>query len=346
MIVELNRAVQIVAEIAQAHDGSLGTAHAYIDALAGTGVDTVKFQVHIAAAESSVHEPFRVKFSFEDDTRYAYWQRMQFTPDQWAGLKTHCEQVGLEFLASPFSIAAVELLENLGVARYKIGSGETSNLLMLERIARTGKPIILSSGLSTFEDLDRTIEFLRPFGNALTLLQCTTSYPTQPSQVGLNVLGELRERYGLPVGLSDHSGTIYPGLAAVALGAQMLEFHAVFDRRAFGPDATSSLQIDEVRQLVDGVRAISTALAHPIDKTKLSVAPELRTMFGKSLGVNRDLAAGSVLQLADLESKKPGDRGIPAQLYADVVGRTLTCTLCAGDFITEADLSDGRVGQA
>ena len=330
--------VELVAEIAQAHDGSLGTAHAYIDALAGTGVDTVKFQIHIAVAESSAHEPFRVQFSVEDDTRYGYWQRMQFTPEQWAGLKLHCEQHGLEFLASPFSIAAVELLESLGAARYKIGSGETSNLLMLDRIARTGKSIILSSGLSTFEDLDRSIAFLRPHGNALTLLQCTTSYPTEPSQIGLNVIGELRERYGLPVGLSDHSGTISPGLAAVALGARMLEFHAVFDRRAFGPDATSSLQIDEIRQLADGVRAISTALAHPIDKTKLLVDPELRTMFGKSLAVNCDLAAGSVLQLAHLESKKPGDRGIPAQRYADVLGRKLVRALAAGDFLTDADL--------
>ena len=330
--------VELVAEIAQAHDGSLGNAHAYIDALVGTGVHTVKFQLHIAEAESSAHEPFRVQFSFEDDTRYAYWQRMQFTPEQWAGLKTHCEQHDLEFLASPFSIAAVELLENLGVARYKIGSGETSNLLMLERIARTGKPIILSSGLSTFEDLDRSVAFLRPHGNALTLLQCTTSYPTEPSQIGLNVIGELRERYGLPVGLSDHSGTIYPGLAAVALGARMIEFHAVFDRRAFGPDASSSLQIDEIRQLADGVRAISTALAHPIDKTKLSVEPELRVMFGKSLAVNCDLAAGSVLELVHLESKKPGDRGIPAQRYAEVVGRKLARALAAGDFLTDADL--------
>lgn len=338
--------VELVAEIAQAHDGSLGTAHAYIDALAGTGVDTVKFQVHIAAAESSAHEPFRVKFSYEDDTRYAYWKRMEFDAGQWAALKAHCEQKGLEFLASPFSIAAVELLEDIGARRYKIGSGETSNLLMLERIGRTGKPVILSSGLSTLDDLDRTIAFMRPFGNPLTLLQCTTSYPTQPSQIGLNVLCELRDRFGLPVGLSDHSGTIHPGLAATALGARMLEFHAVFDRRAFGPDATSSLQIDEIRQLAEGVRAISAMLEHPIDKSRLSVPAELRTMFGKSLAVNRDVPAGEALSLSVLESKKPGDRGIPAQRYADVVGRRLARTLRAGDFLTEADLADGGAGQA
>ena len=117
----------IIAEIAQAHDGSLGTAHAYIDALAATGVDAIKFQTHIAEAESSIHEPFRVKFSKQDATRMAYWKRMEFTIEQWHGIKAHCDEVGLEFISSPFSNAAVDLLERVGVQRYKIGSGEVSN---------------------------------------------------------------------------------------------------------------------------------------------------------------------------------------------------------------------------
>src|SRR6476620_1801526 len=128
----------IIAEIAQAHEGSLGIAHSYIDALKPTGVNVVKFQTHIAAAESSAFEPFRVKFSFEDETRYDYWKRMEFTPEQWAGLKKHCEDCGLEFISSPFSNAAVDLLESLNVKRYKIGSGEVTNRLMMEKIAKTG----------------------------------------------------------------------------------------------------------------------------------------------------------------------------------------------------------------
>ncbi len=145
--------VFIIAEIAQAHDGSLGIAHSFIDALKDTGVDAVKFQVHIAEAESSIYEPFRVKFSYEDATRYDYWKRMEFEPYQWSGLKKHCEECGLEFMASVFSNAAVDLLEKLGVKRYKIGSGEVSNLLLLDKIAYTGKPVILSSGMSSYEEL-------------------------------------------------------------------------------------------------------------------------------------------------------------------------------------------------
>lgn len=330
--------VQLIAEVAQAHDGSLGAAHAYIDAVAGTGVGTIKFQVHIAEAESSEFEPFRVKFSREDATRFDYWRRMQFTPEQWVGLKAHCEEKGLEFLASPFSIAAVELLENVGVRRYKIGSGEVGNLLMLERLARTGKPMILSSGLSTFDDLDRTIAFLRPHGNALSLLQCTTSYPTQPSQLGLNVIGEMKARYGLPVGLSDHSGTIFPAIAAVALGAELVEFHVVFDRNSFGPDATSSIEIRELGELVRGVSCVAQALASPMDKARLAVSPELQRIFGKSLAVNADLPAGHVLRSQDLESKKPGDRGIPAADFERVHGRRLARPLQRWDFLNDADL--------
>lgn len=329
--------IQLIAEVAQAHDGSLGQAHAYIDALAETGVTAVKFQVHIAQAESSLFEDFRVNFSYEDRTRFDYWRRMEFSEEQWAGLKRHCEDKGLEFLASPFSVRAVEILERIGVARYKIGSGEVSNLLMLQRVARTGKPIILSSGLSTYADLDATMAFLASFGNHVTVLQCTTDYPTSPRDLGLNVIAELRNRYSRPVGLSDHSGTIYPCIAAVALGAELLEFHVVFDRRSFGPDARASLEIEEVPQLVAGVQAIAAALAHPLDKTRLA-SEKLRNMFGKSLAVNRSMAEGETIAIEDLESKKPGDRGIPASRFGEVVGRRLARGVAQWDFLNESDL--------
>ncbi|MFN9582272.1 MAG: N-acetylneuraminate synthase family protein, partial [Bacteroidota bacterium] len=213
----------IIAEIAQAHEGSLGIAHSYIDALADCGVNAIKFQTHIAEAESSDSESFRVKFSYEDKTRYDYWKRMEFTADQWAGLQQHCDEKGVEFISSPFSVAAVELLEKLNVKRYKIGSGELTNYLMLDKIAQTGKPIILSSGMSDWNELDQTIAFLKPYGNELSLMQCTTAYPTQPQQWGLQLIAEMKSRYGLPVGFSDHSGDIYAGLAAVTLGAELLE---------------------------------------------------------------------------------------------------------------------------
>jgi len=328
----------LIAEIAQAHEGSLGIAHSYIDALAETGVDAVKFQTHLAHAESSAHEPFRVKFSYEDATRYDYWQRMEFTPEQWAGLKQHCDDKGIEFISSPFSNAAVDLLERVGVQRYKIGSGEVSNFLMLEKIAQTGKPILVSSGMSNWAELDQTVAFLKPFGNAITLLQCTTAYPTKPDQWGLNVLPELKKRYGLPVGFSDHSGDIYAGFAATALGAEVLEFHAVFDKRMFGPDAPASLTLDQIKQLVTGVRQIQTALATPVDKTDNTGFDALKKIFEKSLAVNKDLPAGHVLTKEDLEAKKPKGYGINASSFREVVGKKLKAGKRAWAFLEYDDL--------
>jgi len=327
-----------MAEIGQAHEGSLGILHSYIDALATTGVDAIKFQTHIAEAESSEHEPFRVKFSYEDATRYDYWKRMSFTLEQWKGIKSHCDEVGLEFVSSPFSNAAVDLLEEAGVGRYKIGSGEVNNLLMLEKIAKTRKPVILSSGMSSFAELDVSVDFLQKRNIDVSVLQCTTAYPTKPEEWGLNVIGELKARYDLPTGFSDHSGDIFACLAAVAKGAEILEFHAVFDKRMFGPDTKASLTIDEIKKLVEGVRAIEISLKHNIDKQDNTRFSELKGIFEKSLAVNKDLKAGAVITFDDLEAKKPKGHGIDASQYQSVIGKKVSTDLKQWDFLTSDSL--------
>ncbi len=313
----------VIAEIAQAHDGSLGILHSYIDALASTGVNAIKFQTHIAEAESSSYEPFRVNFSYEDSTRYDYWKRMEFTAEQWKGIKKHCDEVGLEFMSSPFSNAAVDLLENIGVKRYKIGSGEVNNNLLLNRIIQTGKPVILSSGMSSLFELDKTVEFLKSFGVDLSVLQCTTSYPTPPEKVGLNVIHELKNRYGVKVGLSDHSGTIYPCIGAAAMGAEVFEFHVAFSRRMFGPDSSSSLEIDEVKQLVEGIRFIEKVNQNPINKFNNEEYRPLKSIFEKSLSINKPLRAGHIISQSDLEAKKPKGYGIDASQFQEVIGKEL-----------------------
>jgi N-acetylneuraminate synthase len=328
----------IIAEIGQAHEGSLGILHSYIDALASTGVDAIKFQMHIAEAESSIHEPFRVKFSLEDATRFDYWSRMGFTLEQWKGIKTHCDAVELEFMCSPFSNLAVDWLEEVGVKQYKIGSGEVNNLLLLEKIAQTGKPIILSSGMSSFEELDQTVAFLKEKNAVFSILQCTTSYPTRPEQYGLNVIQELKEKYNVTVGYSDHSAKEATLTAATALGAEILEFHVVFDRMMFGPDAKSSLTIAETKSLVSSVREIYKALQHPIDKNDNLKFTDLKAIFEKSLAVNKDLPKGHVLTFADLEAKKPKGYGIEAQNFKNVLGKKLKESKRQWDFLNENDL--------
>ncbi|WP_289023284.1 N-acetylneuraminate synthase family protein [uncultured Salegentibacter sp.] len=328
----------IIAEIGQAHEGSLGMALSYIDALAETGVDAVKFQVHMAAAESSEFEPFRVKFSQQDKTRLNYWKRMEFSPEEWKLLKQKCEEKAVEFLASPFSNAAVDLLEELGVKRYKLGSGEVNNFLLLEKIAGTGKPVILSSGMSSLKELDKTVEFLKSRNIEFSVLQCTTSYPTTAQNYGLNVIRELKERYDVPIGYSDHSAKIETCIAATVLGAEILEFHAVFDRRSFGPDATSSLEIDEVKTLVEAVNNIQTSLRCRVDKTDNSQYKELKNIFEKSLAVNKLLPAGHKLTFNDLEAKKPKGYGIDASKFEQVLGKELNKEKRQWEFLNWEDV--------
>ena len=331
---------ELIAEIGQAHDGSLGMAHAFIDALAESGADTVKFQVHIAEAESSLQEPFRTPFSFEDSTRFDYWKRMEFRREQWQELLKHCEEAGVGFLASPFSMEAVELLESIGAPRYKIGSGEVTNALLIDRIAETGKPVLLSSGMSTFEELDTAVQRFRQKNVPVSVFQCTTAYPTPADQVGLNVIPQLLQRYDCPVGLSDHSGQVYAMLAATALGASMLEFHVVWDRRQFGPDSSSSLDMNGVRMLRAGSEFISRSLAHPVDKSDASAFADVKQIFEKSLAVNRDMKAGESIGRHVLESKKPAGMGIPASQYERIQGRILARPLKKWEFLNPTDLVD------
>jgi N-acetylneuraminate synthase len=330
----------IIAEIAQAHDGSLGMAHAFIDALSKTGIDAIKFQTHIAQAESSYDEPLRVQFSSQGKTRFDYWKRMEFSLEQWKELKAHCNEVGLEFMSSPFSNAAVDLLEEVGVKRYKIGSGEVTNLLLLEKIARTGKSVILSSGMSSLSELDLAISFLEEQQTEVSVLQCTTAYPTAPEHYGLNMIEEFKKRYNIPVGFSDHSARIETSVAAVTLGADILEFHAAFSKNMFGPDTSSSLTIEEIKELVIAVRNIETSKNNPIDKDDISQFKTLKTIFEKSLAVNKDLPKGHIITFNDLEAKKPAGKGILASKFRGIVGKSLNKALKQWEFLNENDLNE------
>ncbi len=322
----------VIGEVAQAHDGSLGTAHAFIDAIAAAGADAVKFQTHIAAAESTPREPWRVRFSRQDESRYDYWKRMEFTEEQWAGLKAHAEERGLLFLSSPFSVEAAEMLERLGVKAWKVASGEVGNPVLLDYLIGTGKPVLISTGMSPLEEIDAAVRRITD----PVVMQCTTAYPCPPEKVGLNLIPFFRERYGCAVGLSDHSGTIYPGLAAVTLGADVLEVHVTLSREAFGPDVPASLTTAELRQLVEGVRFIQRAL--PVDKDAMAVEMEpLRQMFTKSVVAQFDLPEGTVLAPEHLAVKKPGG-GIPAPRMAELIGGRLRRAVKADEALRFEDL--------
>lgn len=330
--------VLVIAEVAQAHDGSLGTAHAFIDAVAEAGADVVKFQTHIASAESTPHEPWRVKFSRQDATRYDYWKRMEFTEEQWVGLRSHALKAGLDFMSSAFSVEAFEMLRRVGVGGWKVASGEVRNAELLERMASTHLPVYLSTGMSPLAEIDEAVTLLKRFDLPLTVLQCTSLYPTPPEKLGLNLIPAFRERWGCPVGLSDHSGKIWPSLAAVALGADVLEVHLTLSRHAFGPDVPASVTPEELKRLVEGARYLAWARAHPVDKDALAeeLAP-MRGLFMKSAVAARALPAGHVLAEGDVAAKKPGS-GIPAARIPELLGRRLARAVEADQLLADEDL--------
>jgi N,N'-diacetyllegionaminate synthase len=333
----------IIGEVAQAHDGSLGMAHAFIDAIARAGADAVKFQTHLASAESTRHEPWRVQFSPQDALRQDYWRRTEFTEDQWRGLRQHATDLGLLFLSSPFSFEAVELLCRIGLSAWKVASGEAANAPMLDRMIATRLPILLSTGMSPVAEIDQAVERLRADQVDFAVLQCTSAYPCPPERVGLNLVPFFRERYRCPVGLSDHSGSIFPGLAAATMGISLLEVHVTLSREMFGPDVSSSVTTTELRQLVDGVRFIGTMVSHPVDKDVAADATRpLRDLFTKSIVPRTSLRAGVVLRGEDLALKKPGT-GIPAARLPHIVGRRLKRDVTADELMREEDLEQPQL---
>jgi N-acetylneuraminate synthase len=327
----------VIAEIGLSHEGSLGLAEAYIDAVAEAGADAVKFQTHIADAESSEKEPWRVQFSKQDNRRIDYWRRTSFTEDQWHILRKHAEKRGLFFLSSPFSTEAVDLLERIGVDGWKIASGELTNDFMLERICQSSLPVLVSTGMSRMHEIETLIQRFKQDEIPFALLQCTSMYPTPAEKLGLNVLAEYREKFNCPVGLSDHSGTIFASLAAAALGASIFEVHVVFSRKMFGPDVGSSLELDELKQLVDGIRYIHTALANPVNKDELADELQImRGLFTKSLVAGTDIAAGQKLSRDMVTAKKPGT-GIPVEDAEKYYGRALIKKISTGHYLEESD---------
>lgn len=328
----------VVAEVGQAHEGSVGTAHAYIDAVADAGADAVKFQTHIASAESTRDEPFRIRFSSQDATRYDYWRRMEFPEAAWRELAHHAQERGLLFLSSAFSVDAVELLSRLDMPAWKVGSGEFRSHDLIDAMVRTGRPILLSTGMSRMDEIGAMVERVTQAGCPLVLLQCTSKYPLPMEEVGLNVIDDLRERFGLPVGLSDHSGSLWPATAAISRGADMVEVHVVLDRRVFGPDTTASLTVDQLALLVEARDAVATMLSSPVDKDAMARELEgMRGLFTKSVAPVRDLPAGTILEHSMLTTKKPGT-GIPADRLESFVGRRLARDVSADRLLRPEDL--------
>jgi N-acetylneuraminate synthase len=240
-------------------------------------------------------------------------------------------------LSTPFSPEAVDLLESIDVPAYKIGSGDVSNSALLNSIITTQKPILLSSGMSSYEELQNTVNQIETNNIQFGVFQCTTSYPCNPEDIGYNILDELGKLFNVPIGLSDHSGTIYPSLAATALNANMFEVHAVFSKDCFGPDTSSSLTIEELKRLVEGIRFIEQGIGKIVDKNAMSNArSETKQLFSRSAFFARNMQKGDVLEKSSFKMKKPGG-GMNYELASGLIGKKLTVDKEFDDFLNQGD---------
>lgn len=328
----------IIAEVGNTHEGSVGLAKRFIHAAAACGVDAVKFQTHLFESESTRQAPNPPYFN--DESRKEYFERTAFTLQQYKELKRYSEdECGCEFISSPFSIEAIHLLEAVGVKTYKVPSGEVSNTPYLIELAKTRKKIILSSGMSSWEELDLAVETLRSNGcKDLAILQCTSEYPCPPENAGLNLLQEIRSRYQVEVGFSDHTlGTAVP-VASVILGAVIIEKHFTLSKLMYGSDARNSTEPEEFKRLVDDIRTVERALSSYVDKDKkVKDLLNMKRIFEKSIVASKDLKSGHIVSYEDLAYKKPGD-GIPAREYKDIIGKKILFDMKADDKFTREAL--------
>jgi len=326
----LNR-IFIIAEVGSVHDGSIGNALKLIELAKYVGADAVKFQTHISEAESLPNAP--EPSYFKSEPRYEYFKRTAFRFEQWAELKKKAEELVIEFLSSPFSIEAVDILETLGVNYYKVPSGEITNLPLLEVVAKTNKPILLSSGMSSWNELDDAVQLIKEYNSRLIVMQCTSAYPCPYEKVGLNILKEIEDRYKLPVGFSDHTLSIYASIAAVAYGARVIEKHLTYSRYMYGSDARHSLEPFEFKQMVEGIRAVEDMLDNPVNKDEIGEFEEMKNVFQKSIVAAQEIPANVVLNKDMLAYKKPGTGIAPSKVY-EIVGRKTLKAIRKDDIIS------------
>ena len=327
---------RLIAEVGSVHDGSFGNACKLIELAAHCGADVVKFQTHLAE-----HETLRSAPSpsyFQGEPRYEYFQRTSFTFSQWQYLRDKCHDSGVEFMSSPFSLAALDLLEELDVTSYKVPSGEVTNLPLLEKLSVLGKPVLLSSGMSSWSELDNAVSILKNNVD-LTVMQCTSSYPCPLDRVGLNVISEIRSRYGEDVrlGFSDHTAGIAAGPAAATLGATIIEKHLTFSRSMYGSDALNALEPTDFALYNSLLRDTWTMMSNSVNKDDLTPFLEIKHVFEKSIVSARPICKNTLLCREDLAFKKPGD-GIPASEYQSIIGRRAIRDLPVDHKLTKDDI--------
>jgi N,N'-diacetyllegionaminate synthase len=337
MTIKTLKSVFIIAEAGVNHDGDVNVAKHLIDVAANAGADAVKFQtfdVQALVTDNAPKAGYQREAADSTESQAEMLHRLALSHDEFISLKKYCANKGIMFLSTPFEEGSADFLEQLGMEIFKIPSGEITNIPLLRHIAAMGKPMIVSTGMADQDEVATAVEEIQKAGSPpLTLLHCVSAYPADPKDVNLRAMATLAETFEVPVGFSDHTMGTEVALAAVAMGASVIEKHFTLDRSRPGPDHKASMEPEELRALVRGVRIVELALG---DGIKIPAASEadVATMARKSLVAAKDIAADAVLERHMIAIRRPGT-GLPPSEFEIVIGKRSALAITEGTPITE-----------
>jgi N,N'-diacetyllegionaminate synthase len=315
----------IIAEAGVNHNGELEMARRLVEVAAQSGADFVKFQTFKAdrlVTRQAVKADYQRQLTAEEESQYDMIHRLELTPEMHVELIEHCRHQGIRFLSTGFDIESLDLLAGLGIPLFKIPSGEITNLPYLQYIGRMGKPVVLSTGMADMAEIGAALKVLEQAGTPrqqITVLHCNTEYPTPMRDVNLRAMLSIRDAYGVEVGYSDHTAGIEVPIAAVALGATVIEKHFTLDRNLPGPDHQASLEPDELKAMVAAIRNIEFALGDGVKRPSVSERKNI-TIVRKSLVAACPIRAGEQFTKANLAVKRPGSGVSPMRLN-EMLGR-------------------------
>ena len=328
---------RIIAEAGVNHNGDIGLAHHLIDIAAAACVDVVKFQSFVATEVMTEDAPLAEYMGDKADNFLELANTLELDYKNIARLKIYAESLGLEFLSSPFDELSVDALEKMGLTELKIPSGETVNPFLLKAAAKTKLPLIVSTGMCDLEEVSWAVRYLKNHASGpITLLHCTTQYPADPENVNLEAINCLKRAFDLPVGYSDHCTGTDIAIAAVAMGATVIEKHFTSDKTLPGPDHAASLEPDELKEMVRSIRKIDTSIGTGIKKP-FPIELELAKIVRKSLVIKKDSPKGTVINEQSVTAKRPGT-GIPAREFCLYAGRKLKKDLPKNHLLCDDDL--------
>lgn len=327
--------IYIIAEAGVNHNGSLEIAKKMVDAVREAGADAIKFQTFKAeniVTKNASRAEYQVKNTGEDASQYSMLKKLELSYDDFLELKAYCDVSGIEFLSTPFDLESIAFLQELGIRFLKIPSGEITNFPYLRKIGQTCMPVIMSTGMSTLEEVGDAIGVLREYGSSdISLLHCTTEYPAPLDSVNLKAMQTMAEAFNLPVGYSDHTEGITVSIAAAALGAVIIEKHFTLDRNMEGPDHKASLETDALKTMVQSIRDVEIALGDG-EKTPSEHEVKNAAVARKSIVAKTFIKAGEVFTEDNISVKRPGT-GISPMNWNSVLGKVAPCDFKVDDLI-------------